>query len=71
MNRYNGELCDVVGNFVHRSLTMTVKNFDGKVPPAGELDAEDTAMLAAIGEQTVDWWPRRWRISASARASSA
>lgn len=52
MNRYNGELCDVVGNFVHRSLTMTVKNFDGNVPPAGDLDAEDTAMLAAIGEQT-------------------
>lgn len=52
MNRYNGELCDVVGNFVHRSLTMTVKNFDGKVPPAGALDAEDDAMLAAIGEQT-------------------
>ena len=50
MNRYNGELCDVVGNFVHRSLTMTVKNFDGKVPEAGELLAEDAAMLDAIGE---------------------
>ncbi len=51
MLRYNGELCDVVGNFVHRSLTMAVKNFDGQVPPAGELDAEDKAMLAAIPEQ--------------------
>lgn len=51
MNRYNGELCDVVGNFVHRSLTMTVKNFDGQVPPAGSLDEEDRRMLDAIPEQ--------------------
>lgn len=51
MNRYNGELCDVVGNFIHRCLTMTVKNFDGQVPTAHGLDEEDTAMLAAIPEQ--------------------
>ena len=51
MHRYNGELCDVVGNFVHRSLTMAVKNFDGKVPPLVNPDAEDEAMLAAIAEQ--------------------
>lgn len=51
MNRYNGELCDVVGNFIHRSLTMTVKNFDGKVPELGELDDEDRAMLDAIPAQ--------------------
>lgn len=48
MQRYNGELCDVVGNFVHRSLTMTVKNFDGHVPHPGALDEEDRAMLEAI-----------------------
>lgn len=51
LNRYNGELCDVVGNFVHRSLTMTHKNFDAKVPEPGAFDAEDEAMLAAIPEQ--------------------
>ncbi len=51
MNRYNGELCDVVGNFVHRSLTMTVKNFDGTVPEAGEFEADDVAMLDDIGAQ--------------------
>lgn len=48
MQRYNGELCDVVGNFCHRSLTMTVKNFDGQVPPVDVLDEEDSAMLEAI-----------------------
>jgi len=47
-NRYNGELCDVVGNFVHRSLTMTVKNFDGKVPDPGELDEADRELLDSI-----------------------
>ena len=51
MNRYNGELCDVVGNFIHRSLTMTVKNFDAKVPEPGDLDDADRAMLEAIPGQ--------------------
>jgi len=54
MNRYNGELCDVVGNFIHRSLTMTWKNFEGRVPRPAELEAEDVAMLDAIGEFTRD-----------------
>jgi methionyl-tRNA synthetase len=44
-NRYNGELCDVVGNFAHRSLTMTHKNFNAQVPEPGTLDAEDQALL--------------------------
>ena len=51
MNRYNGELCDVVGNFVHRSLTMTVKNFDGKVPEPGDFDDEDRALLDSLPKQ--------------------
>ncbi len=50
-NRYNGELCDVVGNFVHRSLTMTVKNFESAVPAQGELDNEDRALLDSLPEQ--------------------
>jgi len=49
--RYNGELCDVVGNFVHRCLTMTVKNFDSQVPAPGPLDDDDKAMLAFLPEQ--------------------
>ncbi|NUM56607.1 MAG: methionine--tRNA ligase [Candidatus Hydrogenedentes bacterium] len=51
LNRYNGELCDVVGNFVHRSLTMTVKNFDGKVPAPGELDVDDRTLLDSLPAQ--------------------
>jgi len=51
MNRYNGELCDVVGNFVHRSITMTVKNFDGKVPEPGTLEEDDRALLDGLPSQ--------------------
>ncbi|MBP9002953.1 MAG: methionine--tRNA ligase [Candidatus Hydrogenedentes bacterium] len=54
MNRYNGELCDVVGNFIHRSLTMTWKNFEGRVPRPGELEAEDVAMVDAISTYATD-----------------
>jgi len=49
--RYNGELCDVVGNFVHRSLTMAVKNFERKVPAPAELDDEDRALLEFLPQQ--------------------
>ncbi len=51
MLRYNGELCDVVGNFAHRSLTMTVKNFDNQVPTPGDFDDDDTALLAFLPQQ--------------------
>ena len=51
MNRYNGELCDVVGNFVHRVLTMTVKHFNNAVPTPGTMDEEDKALLAFLPQQ--------------------
>ena len=47
-HRTNGEIADVFGNFVHRSLTFAIKNFSGAVPPAGDLTAADRDALAAI-----------------------
>ncbi|MEM7166530.1 MAG: methionine--tRNA ligase [Planctomycetota bacterium] len=41
-HRYNGELADVLGNFVHRAMTFAHKYYDGKVPDgsaAGEAEA--------------------------------
>jgi len=38
--RNNNELLAIFGNFVNRTLVLTQKYFDGKVPPAGVLDAE-------------------------------
>jgi methionyl-tRNA synthetase len=35
--RYNGELADVIGNYVHRVLTFAYNKFGGKVPEPGEL----------------------------------
>lgn len=37
LQRYNGELADVLGNFVHRVLTFTMNKLGGKVPDAGAL----------------------------------
>jgi len=46
----NNELADILGNFINRSLTFLGKNFDGKVPGRGNLDALDQEMLAKITE---------------------
>jgi methionyl-tRNA synthetase len=53
MHRTNGEIADVFGNFVHRTLSFAVKNFDARVPPEGVLDDSDRRTLAGI-EQTRD-----------------
>ncbi len=42
----NNELVATFGNFVHRTLSMTVRNFDGRVPSPGELDDLDRETLA-------------------------
>ena len=42
-------LADVLGNLVNRSLSFVEKNFDARVPAAGELTAEDRETLAAVG----------------------
>lgn len=46
--RVNNELNDVLGNFVHRTLTFTQRFFDGTVPARGELDKRDKEVLARI-----------------------
>lgn len=55
--RNNDELVATWGNLVNRVLTFTVRNFDGKVPEPGPLEAEDRqlldatqSMLDAVGE---------------------
>lgn len=48
MHRTNGEIADVFGNFVHRSLTFAVKTFEGRMPPAGSSGDADRAALGAV-----------------------
>ena len=53
-NRANSELADILGNFVHRSLTFAAREFDGHVPPLvnpNDLDRETLATLAAFPDR--------------------
>jgi len=47
MAKNNNELVGTYGNFIHRVLTFTQKNF-GEVPPSGELNDEDKKVLEEI-----------------------
>lgn len=44
--RNNDELVATYGNLVHRVLTFTARNFEGKVPQHGELTGRDQEMLS-------------------------
>jgi len=48
--RVNGELADVLGNFVNRTLTFAQSTFDGTVPPLENPSEADRAVLDAIAE---------------------
>ncbi len=46
--RNNSELLNIFGNFVNRTLILTQKYFDGKVPAANEFTEDDKAALEEI-----------------------
>lgn len=48
--RVNSELADIMGNFVNRTLVLTNKYYEGKVPAAGAYTPEDTLIIAQIEE---------------------
>ena len=48
----NNELVGTYGNFIHRVLTFTQKNF-GEIPPVGKLNDDDRRILEEI-EKTAD-----------------
>ncbi len=48
--KVNGELADIFGNFVNRTLAFAVKNFGGKVPVRGALTPRDEEILALMGK---------------------
>lgn len=41
----NNELVAIVGNFVHRSLVLMHKYYEGKVPPCRHIDATDAIVI--------------------------
>jgi methionyl-tRNA synthetase len=48
----NNDLANVLGNFVHRTLTFIHRYFNGVVPKQSNLDADDKAILESI-KQTI------------------
>ena len=48
--RVNGELADVLGNFVNRTLTFAHRYFDGEVPPLRDPSDADQAVLDALAD---------------------
>ena len=44
LRRNNDELVATYGNLVHRVLTLTYRNFEGRVPESAPLDAADVAL---------------------------
>jgi methionyl-tRNA synthetase len=46
--RNNSELADILGNFINRTLAFADRNFNHKVPPLGELDNGDRAMIEEL-----------------------
>jgi methionyl-tRNA synthetase len=51
--RINNELADIVGNFINRTLAFTDKNFNGKIPPLGKLNARDEEMIDILKQTPV------------------
>lgn len=48
--RVNSELADIMGNFVNRTLVLTNKYYNGKVPAAHTFTHEDEQIIAQIQE---------------------
>jgi methionyl-tRNA synthetase len=48
--RVNSELADIMGNFVNRTLVLTNKYYEGKVPAIGALTPEDQILISQIQE---------------------
>ena len=50
VRRNNDELVATYGNLAHRVLTLTYRNFDGKVPSPANLDETDRLLIASCEE---------------------
>jgi methionyl-tRNA synthetase len=47
-SRNNGELADILGNFINRTFTFAHKHFDGKVPAVNSFSDADKIMLESL-----------------------
>jgi methionyl-tRNA synthetase len=62
--RHNNELADILGNFIHRALVFTYRDFQGKVPDPGEFDQYDQKVLNKISETQHEMeWRKQLKVS--------
>lgn len=54
VKKLNNELADVLGNFVHRTLVLSQKFFDSKVPEHKRFTEEDKALIEKIKHSTTE-----------------
>ncbi|KAI6657007.1 Methionine--tRNA ligase, cytoplasmic-like [Oopsacas minuta] len=55
MSKNNNELLNNLGNFVNRSLAFTKKNFNGIVPPVGNLKQVDMQLIDQINLELTNY----------------
>ena len=69
VRRNNGELVGTYGNLVHRVLTMSYRNFEGRVPTPGPLSSDEDEMLEKIRQtfEEVDGLMYRCRFKEAVR----
>jgi methionyl-tRNA synthetase len=51
VRRNNDELVATYGNLVHRVMTMSYRNYEGRAPQPGQLDSAALALLAEAAER--------------------
>ena len=52
--KVNNELADILGNFVNRTLVLTHKYYEGKIPKLGELKEVDVNLI-----QEINYYPKK------------
>ncbi len=51
IEKINADLNDTYGNFIHRTLTFITSKFNGEIPAAQQLDADDEMVLTTVREK--------------------
>ena len=51
----NVDLNDVIGNFIHRTITFTFQHFEGKIPERGNLTVKEKKLLNNIAENIASY----------------
>lgn len=54
-NAINVDLNDVIGNFIHRTVTFISQHFGGKIPERGKLGDEEEKLLSEIEKSVQDY----------------